>query len=188
MENLRPNKLSKIFLLLLVVLAIQALLPVSAALGQEGCYNIDWPISKYSHATRGDVVLYKVPSAYTISPTNLSCITILEVLDRRVNMPDKLTVGLVSEDYREAFLIKWDLNNSRLILIEAHIPASANVTNGKFTIYPDPLKRIRELLLVKQFPVVDDLPPHLRIEFKTNYVNISTSSLEALFNNTVEYY
>ena len=177
------NPILKHIVPILFLALILWLLSPYIATGQENnkCYDSSWEVSVYSHKTRGEVVLYLVPIGYKITPTNLACISVLEVIKRRKNMPNKLTVGLISKDYTEAFLIKWDLKNNRFILIETHTTTKYS-TEGKFVVYPNPLKRLKEVLLVKRFPTPDQLPAHLRKKFKTNILTSTSSQLKALFN------
>jgi hypothetical protein len=151
------------------------------------CYDSSWLKSEYTHPKRGDVSLYLVPDNYDISPTNLACVTIVSLLERRSNVPNKMITGLITEDFKKAFIVKWSIKQNTLVLLEIDIPDLFDSWEGKFTIYPEPLKRLKELMIVRRFPTPKQLPPHLRNKFKTNFMVSSSSSLESLFNNN-DYY
>jgi len=151
--------------------------------GVPPCYNkVDWETSQYSHKSRGEVILYKVPTNYDISPTNLACITVLALIELRKNVPNSMVVGLITEDFRQAFIVKWSIADNMFVLLEVYIPENQISSQSKFTVYPNPLKRIRELMVVSRFPTPDELPPQFKKKFKTNYMVTSVSHMKSLFN------
>jgi hypothetical protein len=109
------------------------------------------------------------------------------VLARSNNFPNKLIVGLVSSDFRDAYIFKISVEENKFIVVESHIPQGQDHGEGYFVVFPEPLKRIKEVILTKKFPTKDELPAHFRKHFKTNKMFTSTFHLYTLYNQE-EYY
>lgn len=149
------------------------------------CYNPTWQTIRKLTDKNQLVVIYKVPTDYSITATNLSCVLVKEFLSSTNNLPTQAVVGLISEDGRSAFLAKWSMKEDYLMFIEAHIAPLEYTTEGLFTIYPQPLQRIKDIMLAKKLPMPEDLPLCVRNKFKTNYVETSIFQLKALLKGDV---
>lgn len=148
--------------------------------GADQCVNPNWNTVEYTHEVRGEVKLFITPLNYKITATNLACIIAIEVLKRVDNMPSKMTLGLVSIDYRNTFMVQWSFPEDRFTIIEASIPPREYRTVGIFTMYPEPLSRIKEVMIVKRMPRMDELPAYLQHNFKTNYVPTTLMQIRKL--------
>jgi len=146
------------------------------------CYSNNWETIRSVSKTGHQVVIYKTPNNYSITATNASCVSVKEFLSSTNNLPQKMIVGLISEDGRNAFLTKWSVKENYLMLIEVSIPPNEYIGEGSFTMYPDPLKRIKDIMLAKKLPTSESLPLHLRNKFKTNYIETSVFQLKAILN------
>lgn len=166
----------------LITLALSVLLPVVvlAEGNPNQCYNTEWRTVEYEHPIRGKTFLYISPSSYDITATNLACSTAVQVLRHRKEMPSKMIVGIVSEDYRQAFIAQWSFESDRFTIFEVNIPPNEFRTQGMFMSFPEPLLRLRDIMVVKRFPTQSELPPHLQHKFKTNYVPATLMQIRSL--------
>lgn len=156
-------------------------LPSNISSKEDQCINPNWIIKTYTNESRGEVILYKTPSNYVPTVTNLACITAKEFLSRVNNMPTKAVVGIISKDYTRGTFIQWNLKNDYMLL--ADIDTNDNGGLGKFIYYPEPLTRIKEILTNKPFPKVENMSEYLKAKVKSNIVKATSEDLKALFNN-----
>ena len=98
-------------------------------------------------------------------------------------MPDRMLVGLAREDGRQAFFARWAIRGS-FTLVEVTIPENEYTGLGLFTVYPQPLSRIKEIITTKRFPTQEELPVHLRHKFKINNVSTSIFQILSLFGES----
>jgi hypothetical protein len=155
----------------------------SLGLDSNECFNENWKSVEYYDLDKGQVTLYKTPIGYKITATNATCILIKDFVSKANRVPMNSVIGLISEDYRQALIVKWNLEEDYLLLIEASIDQLEYRTIGKFVMYPSPLERIKEVVLNKKFPNPEDLKAPLRRKFKTNYLEISVFQLRGLLEN-----
>lgn len=147
----------------------------------SACINSKWPTSNYTNRNRGEVILYKVPSSYNPTVTNLACIASIEFLSRINKLPTKAVVGLISEDYSRGILVQWSLADDYMLLIDITIPHGSEYGVGKFVKYPQPLTRIKEIITNKPFPTLKTLPAHLKSKLKSNLTRASKQDLTDLY-------
>lgn len=155
----------------------------SPALAQDNpnqCYNVGWKTVEYVHPVRGKTFIYLSPPSYRITATNLACTTAVQVLRHRKSMPSKMMVGIISEDYRQAFIAQWSFETDRFTIFEINIPPHEFRTQGMFMSFPEPLQRLKEVMAVRRFPQQNDLPPHLQHKFKSNYVPATVMQLRSI--------
>lgn len=132
-------------------------------------------------SSRGEqVVMYKVEETLATSATDLACILGTEFLKRVQDFPDKIIIGITSGS--SLMLVKWNIKEDFILLIEVTIPAGEYRGTGVFTKYPQPLERIKEIMTNKPFPKKEELSPHLRLKFKQNLVQVSKKTLENLMS------
>jgi len=165
---------------LIILLLSLYLLPAAALANENQCFNADWPVTSYTHKSRGEVIIYRTPETYNITSTNLACVAAIQVVEHRKKMPKKMLVGLISQDYRRAFLAQWSFSDDRFVIIEVNIPSTEYKVNGVFITFPEPLARLREMMVVEKFPKVEDLPTHLQHKYKINYLPTTLMQLKSI--------
>ena len=170
----------------LIVLVLSLLLPVAvlAEGNPNQCFNVNWKTVEYVHPIRGKTFIYVSPANYKITATNLACTTAVQVLRHRKRMPQKMMVGIISEDYRRAFIAQWSFESDRFTIFEVNIPPKEYRTQAMFMSFPEALARLREIMAVKRFPTREELPAHLQHKFKTNYVPASLMQLKSIVETT----
>lgn len=155
------------------------LLP-SLAQADNTCFDPAWKQVRYESEKRGTTIFYITPEGYKATATNLACIFGIEFLQQVHNLPERATVGLMSEDYRSLHLIQWNLKDDYLLFLESDIPKNMVSWSGTYTKYPEALERIKEILVNKPFPKPHELPRTIASKIKTNYVNSSISGNKEL--------
>lgn len=134
------------------------------------CFSPDWKVIN-KEVKFGEVVAYVVPNSYQITVTNVACLLGIEFLKRVNQVPNKLVVGIVKEDFSSGYLVQWNLEDDYFLLIES--------TEGKgvFTKYPGPLDRIKEIMTDQPFPKPSELPATVQKRFQRNYTTVNLESL-----------
>jgi hypothetical protein len=173
----------KIFLSLILLLATTLQVALADEPNPNLCFNTNWPVHKYIHAKSGEASIYEVPDSYTITSTNLACVIASEFVSQAKTMPNRMLVGLVSSDGRQAFLARWDLTADYFTFIEVTIDRQEYLGQGTFTTYPQPLKRIKDIITSTKFPTKNELPAHLKHKLKANNFNASVFQVKGLLSS-----
>lgn len=181
---MKKLKLFILITLLGVVLSIPSASANEEERNPDLCYNTDWPKHENFSTTRGQTVIYETPSEYKLTSTNLACVVATELITRASKVPARMTVGLVSTDGRQGFIVKWDRDESIFVIMETIISPKEYRGTGTFTVYPDPLERISNIITSTRFPKEHELPLHVRHKLRRNTMNTSVFQLRKLINKT----
>ena len=130
-------------------------------------------ISSYNNLERGKVYIYLVPETYKITVTDISCVIGYKFLDMVDQLPNRFVIGIMSKDFKQAHIIQWDLNKNIFITLDVSGVDITGPYNGIFTIYPEPLKRIKDIFINNKFPQKEQISIEYRKIFKQNYINAS---------------
>ena len=127
----------------------------------------------YLHSDRGKVVVYTTPTKYTPVPEDLVCAVIKQFWAHSQLFPPKLTIMVVRGDYMNAMILQVNMKNNIMILPPVDIPYNANppVVKTVWTLFPDPMKRITEMIRLGTMPLVN------KDSVKANYVEVSQKDL-----------
>jgi len=126
----------------------------------------------YLHSSRGKVVVYETPSSYTPTPEDLVCATIKQFWLHKDKFPRKLTVLVVRGDYMNAMILQINMVTDTMMIAPVNIPYTSDppVVKTIWTIFPDPMKRLTEMIRLETLPIVKG-------EVKANYAWVSQAAL-----------
>lgn len=130
--------------------------------------------------TRGNVVIYTIDQNQPLQFKEISCVFNVEFLSQVYQVPQKMRVVVTSEDYRKSGVIQYSLPDKTFAVSSLSIPVDRDSEIGIFINYPDPLKRIKELLISKKFPDKKQLPAHKRSVYKNLSVRTNINSIKTL--------
>ena len=127
----------------------------------------------YIHRNRGKVVVYKTPISYTPTPEDLVCATIKQFWSHKNKFPSKLTIMVVREDFMNAIILQINLSTNTMMIAPVNIPSGSLEESVKtvWTIFPDPMKRLTEMVRLGSFPLID------KNDIRANYAVISRQDL-----------
>jgi len=172
---------------ILILLANTALAETENESNSNRCFNKSWERYESVHDQRGTTIAYGLPEGYEITSTNVACIVSIELLRRVDQLPDKAVIALINKDFRSGYLVKWSIKENVFLLVEVHLTSMSAFGKGTFITYPNPLERLREVMLTKRFPKKEELPLRQQHKFRINYVPTSTMDLAKILNKTIEH-
>lgn len=133
------------------------------------CNESNWPVTHKTTKKGTEVFIHELADNQQLTPSGLACVVGLVFFDLVDKLPNKAVIVVVNKEHSSGYIIKWDLVDKFFLLIDIQTSESTGIGKGSYTKYPDPLNRIKEILINKPFPNVEDLSLLHRRKVETNY-------------------
>ena len=151
----------------------------SSAVAHARC-NLDFiDLVEYSDNKKGEVFAFQLHSEYEMKIDTIVCLFSDIFLNKVANIPNRSTIVITNHDYSLGFIIQWDFREETFLLIDVNEKEEKAI----YQLYPEPLKRIKEIFTSEPFPPLDKLPANQRSLYKTNMIKFSKEHIKHFFNN-----